>query len=82
MLPLLENALKLSFVALYKIESLDPLQGHTHSLTPSYLHKTGLKTAYGFTLAYNPPKPTTSEPAVSERTTYPLQTRDAFDAHF
>ena len=35
LLPLLENALKLNFKALYETEKLDPLQGPTHTLTPS-----------------------------------------------
>ena len=38
LLPLLENALKLNFKALYKTENLDPLQGPTHTLTPSSIH--------------------------------------------
>ena len=38
LLPLLENALKLNFKALYETENLDPLQGPTHTLTPSSIH--------------------------------------------
>ena len=38
LLPLLENALKLNFKALYQTENLDPLQGPTHTLTPSSIH--------------------------------------------
>ena len=38
LLPLLENALKLNFKALYGTENLDPLQGPTPTLTPSSIH--------------------------------------------
>ena len=38
LLPLLENALKLNSKALYETENLDPLQGPTHTLTPSSIH--------------------------------------------
>ena len=38
LLPLLEKALKLNFKALYETENLDPLQGPTHTLTPSSIH--------------------------------------------
>ena len=37
LLPLLENALKLNFKALYETENLDPLQGPTHTLTVANL---------------------------------------------
>ena len=50
LLPLLENALKLNFKALYKTENLDPLQGPTHTLTPSSIHTQNRpKTTVGFT---------------------------------
>ena len=38
LLPLSENALKLNFEALYQTENLDPLQGPTHTLTPSSIY--------------------------------------------
>ena len=38
LLPLLENALKLNLKAIYQTENLNPLQGPTHTLTPSSIH--------------------------------------------
>ena len=48
LLPLLENALKLNFKALYETENLDPLQGPTHTLTPSSLHTQNRPKNYGW----------------------------------
>ena len=48
LLPLLENALKLNFKALYKTENLDPLQGPTHTLTPSSIHTQNRPKNYGW----------------------------------
>ena len=48
LLPLLENALKLNFKALYETENLDPLQGPTHTLTPSSIHTQNRPKNYGW----------------------------------
>ena len=48
LLPLLENALKLNFKALYETENLDPLQGPTHTLTPSSIHTQNRPQNYGW----------------------------------
>ena len=48
LLPLLENALKLNFKALYETENLDPLQGPTHTLTPSSIHTQHRPKNYGW----------------------------------
>ena len=48
LLPLLENALKLNFKALYEAENLDPLQGSTHTLTPSSIHTQNRPKNYGW----------------------------------
>ena len=48
LLPLLENALKLNFKALYETENLDPLQGPTHTLTPSSIHTQNWPKNYGW----------------------------------
>ena len=48
LLPLLENALKLNFKALYETENLDPLQGPTHTLTPSSIHTQNRSQNYGW----------------------------------
>ena len=48
LLPLLENALKLNFKALYYTENLDPLQGPTHTLTPSSIHTQNRPKNYGW----------------------------------
>ena len=48
LLPLLENALKLNFKALYETENLDPLQGPTHTLTSSSIHTQNRPKNYGW----------------------------------
>ena len=48
LLPLLENALKLNFKALYETENLDHLQGPTHTLTPSSIHTQNRPQNYGW----------------------------------
>ena len=48
LLPLLENALKLNFKALYETENLDPLQGPTHTLTPSSIRTQNRPKNYGW----------------------------------
>ena len=48
LLPLLENALKLNSKALYETENLDPLQGPTHTLTPSSIHTQNRPQNYGW----------------------------------
>ena len=48
LLPLLENALKLNFKALYETENLDPLQCPTHTLTPSSIHTQNRPKNYGW----------------------------------
>ena len=48
LLPLLENALKLNFKALYETENLDPLQSPTHTLTPSPIHTQNRPKNYGW----------------------------------
>ena len=48
LLPLLEKALKLNFKALYETENLDPLQGPTHTLTPSSIHTQNRPKNYGW----------------------------------
>ena len=48
LLPLLENALKLHFKTLYETENLDPLQGPTHTLTPSSIHTQNRPKNYGW----------------------------------
>ena len=48
LLPLLENALKLNFKALCETENLDPLQGPTHTLTPSSIHTQNRPQNYGW----------------------------------
>ena len=48
LLPLLENALKLNFKALYETKNLDPLQGPTHTLTPSSIHTQNRPQNYGW----------------------------------
>ena len=48
LLPLLENALKLNFKALCETENLDPLQGPTHTLTPSSIHTLNRPQNYGW----------------------------------
>ena len=48
LLPLLENALKLNFKALYETENLDTLQGPTHTLTPSSIHTQNRPKNYGW----------------------------------
>ena len=48
LLPLLENALKLNFKALYETENLDPLQGPTHTLTLSSIHTQNRPKNYGW----------------------------------
>ena len=48
LLPLLENGLELNFKALYETENLDPLQGPTHTLTPSSIHTQKWPKNYGW----------------------------------
>ena len=63
LLPLLENALKLNFKALYETENLDPLQGPTHTLTPSSIHTQNRPQNY---LPPAPPSPETKRRRVWE----------------